>query len=360
MTRYDFLKKAQEKHGFKYIYPTLPYKVLSTDTIDILYKDVLYTQKVSKHLMGRSPEKNTPKKTTEEFIKEAKEIWGEKYDYSLTEYKGALKKIKVIYDGIIFEQIAASHLKYGPEGNMNKEYFLKKSKEIYKDKYDYSLVEYVNCTTKVKIKHNDEIYEQTPKSHLKHCPENISLSTRKTTETFIEESNLVHDFKYNYEKTEYIRNNLKVIITCPIHGDFEQTPISHITNKSGCKKCKDSIGEKKISKILNKYNIHYSREHGFEDCKNIYPLRFDFYIPSMRICIEFDGIQHFEPVEIFGGEESFRKLKQNDLIKNEYCEDNYIDLIRIKYDQVDNIENILYNSLKYHIKRLGLKQKNPL
>jgi very-short-patch-repair endonuclease len=344
MTKQEFLERARETHGYKYQYPYLPDKILSQDDIIIEYKGVEYTQRVVKHiLLGRCPEKNTPTKTTKEFIAEAEAVWGkDKYDYSLTEYKGALKKIKVKYDGIIFEQTAVSHLRSAPELNMNQEYFIKRAIDKWGKKYDYSLVEYTNCKSKVKIIYNKtgEIYEQTPSLHLSCAPENIHLSVRKTTEQFIIEGNRVHDFKYSYNKTEYIKNNIKVIITCPIHGDFTQNPLSHVQG-IGCASCNESKGEKAISKYLDKNLISYYRQHKFEDCKNIFQLPFDFYIPSKRLIIEFDGKQHYEPMVFFGGVEAYERLKVNDNIKNEYCEDNYIDLVRIRYDSIDNIVSIL-------------------
>jgi hypothetical protein len=68
----------------------------------------------------------------------------------------------------------------------------------------------------------------------------------------------------------------------------------------------------------------------------------------MRTCIEFDGEQHFHPVSHFGGIMAYEKLKINDKIKNDYCEDNYINLIRIRWDQIDEISQILQRNLKYH------------
>ena len=68
----------------------------------------------------------------------------------------------------------------------------------------------------------------------------------------------------------------------------------------------------------------------------------------MHTIIEFDGLQHFEPIKHFGGQEAFEKLKTNDKIKNYYCEDNYINLIRIKYDEVDKIERILKGTIMAH------------
>jgi hypothetical protein len=138
----------------------------------------------------------------------------------------------------------------------------------------------------------------------------------------------------------------KLIITCPIHGDFLQRPSSHMKG-FGCSSCVESKGEKAIAKFLDKNNISYYRQHKFDDCKNIFQLPFDFYIPRLRLCIEFDGKQHYEPMSLFGGIEAFEGLKINDNIKNEYCEDNYIDLVRIKYDQLDNIESYLKKVFKY-------------
>jgi len=84
--------------------------------------------------------------------------------------------------------------------------------------------------------------------------------------------------------------------------------------------------------------------------KNVFELPFDFYIPSARTCIEFDGKQHFYPIEHFGGLKTYERLKINDKIKNDYCEDNYINLIRIRYDQMDNIEKLLSDNLKIYLK----------
>ena len=358
MTKQEFLDRAREKHGYKYQYPSIGEKVLSNDTIEIVYNGTTYKQKVIKHiLLGRCPEKNTPIKKTKEFIKESEKIWGKgKYDYSLVEYKGALKKVKIIYDGIVFEQTAVSHLSYAPELNMNQDYFIKKAKDRWGDKYDYSLVKYKHCKSKVKIIYNrtGEIFEQTPYLHLSRAPENIKLSIRKTTDQFIKESKIIHDDKFNYDKTNYVKNNIKVIITCPIHGDFLQNPLSHIQG-CGCPNCNESKGEKEIVKFLNKHNINYSRQHKFQNCKNTFELPFDFYIPSIRTNIEFDGEQHFIPLPFFGGQEALDNVKINDKIKSDYCEDNYINLIRIRYDQIDDIYQILWNNLGDAIKRIKSK-----
>ena len=74
------------------------------------------------------------------------------------------------------------------------------------------------------------------------------------------------------------------------------------------------------------------------------PLPFDFYLHDYNVCIEYDGIQHFKPIEYFGGEEAFQKRQLNDKIKTEYCIDNHITLIRLPYTlSEDEIKNIVLN-----------------
>ena len=71
----------------------------------------------------------------------------------------------------------------------------------------------------------------------------------------------------------------------------------------------------------------------------------------MRTCIEFNGIHHFQPFEYFGGSKTLDILKQNDKIKSDYCEDNFLNLIRIKYDQINIVDEILWENLKSFIKQ---------
>ena len=132
------------------------------------------------------------------------------------------------------------------------EQFIEKTKTVHKDKYDYSLVEYKNNKTKVKIickKHG--IFEQEPKNHIKGqgCPkcakERQQLKQKDNTESFIKKAQLYHSYKYNYSKTVYGKTSKeKVTITCSTHGDFDQTPNNHLTG-SGCPICGKEKGIKK-------------------------------------------------------------------------------------------------------------------
>ena len=129
-----------------------------------------------------------------------------------------------------------------------------------------------------------------------------------------------------------------VKIICPEHGEFNQTPNKHL-NGRGCPKCRYSKGEKKIYSILVKKDIKFETQKKFIDCKYKRFLKFDFYIPHINTCIEFDGEQHTRPINYWGGEKEFKKTQKRDQIKNEYCEKNNIKLYRIKYNE--NIEKIL-------------------
>lgn len=90
-----------------------------------------------------------------------------------------------------------------------------------------------------------------------------------------------------------------------------------------------SIGERAVERYLLNKGWSYISQHSFPNCKNINVLFFDFYVPHLNLSIEFDGKQHFEPVEIFGGEESYESQILKDEIKERYCFDRKIRLIRI-------------------------------
>lgn len=133
---------------------------------------------------------------------------------------------------------------------------IEKFKKVHGNRFDYSLVKFVNTKTKVKIICKEHgIFEQVPNNHLngqicKQCAyiEN-SKNRTKTIEKFIKESNKIHHNKYDYSLVDYKRNNIKVKIICKIHKIiFEQTPDAHINQKSGCPQCK-----------LDKFSIDYRR-----------------------------------------------------------------------------------------------------
>jgi len=345
-----FIFESKKVHGDEYDYSKVDFKNMKSQVIIIKNGDE-YLQRPEKHLLGNKPDKARRLIKTKDFIEKSRSVWGYKYDYSLVEYKGSNVEVSIKYRDEVFRQKPVQHLLgYKCERNTikNEKDFLKKCFLRHGDKYDYSLVEYKGMSEKIKIIFNDEIYEQKASAHLYlgHCEKVIQ---KKTTDKFINEANEIHNFRYDYSKVNYENNQKKVIIICKTHGEFQQVPSSHLSG-TGCTHCDESKGEKKIVKYLKQHNIEFLRQYKFDDCVGIrYKLPFDFYIPSMRTAIEFDGIQHFQPLQIFGGSEAYERLKINDKIKNDYCEINYINLIRIRYDRYDNIYSILWQNLKNYL-----------
>lgn len=118
----------------------------------------------------------------------------------------------------------------------------------------------------------------------------------------------------------------------------------------GCPNCSISNGEKKVEECLLKMEIDYNREHKFENCTYVKELPFDFYLPCYNLCIEYQGIQHYEPIDFLGkGRESaiksFDLIKIKDKIKEDYCQKNKIFLLPIHYNDFDNIEFIIKNKI---------------
>ena len=107
-----------------------------------------------------------------------------------------------------------------------------------------------------------------------------------------------------------------------------------------------SKGEYIIQEILQNHNISFINQYRFDDCKHERRLPFDFYLPENNVCIEYQGKQHYQVVDYFGGVQGFEDRKRNDSIKRRYCKDNDIVLLEIQYGEtIENIEKIILNVL---------------
>jgi very-short-patch-repair endonuclease len=127
--------------------------------------------------------------------------------------------------------------------------------------------------------------------------------------------------------------------------------ISHRSHGTSCPRCNESKGEKKINEVLVLYDIQFDRQYKLDNCRKMLPLPFDFYLNKL-ILVEFDGEQHFKLRKFSKDkkkmQESFAGIKQRDQIKNSYCIENNIPLVRIPYWEYDNVECILENVLGYY------------
>lgn len=234
----------------------------------------------------------------------------------------------------------------------NKE-FITRARNIHGDIYDYSLVNYINSKTKVKIvciKHS--VFQQRPNDHLsgygcRKCQyERTSTLNKFTNKEFIKRGRKVHGDKYDYSECEYVGYENKISIICPEHGVFQQTPHNHLSGY-GCSVCKESLGEKEIRLFLEENKIEYVREKTFENCKDLKPLKFDFYLPNKNWLIEFDGIQHYESIDYFGGTSGLINNKKRDKIKNSFMMKHGMKLLRLPYVLLN--ENEIQETLKHYI-----------
>lgn len=291
------------------------------------------------------------KKTTSEFISEALSIHKGKYDYSKSIYIYAKTKIIIIcpIHGE-FLQIPRKHTA-GQGCNLccggvlkTQQQFLDECKRIHGERYDYSKTLYINDKSKIIVICNIHgEYEVRPQAHLrgqncKKCYEIIRSKclVENNKANVLSRFIKTHGDKFTYNMNNYVGYNSMMEMLCNKHNiSFNQSPANHIAGKIGCVLCQKelfSIGENKIYDILTENNISFVKEKRFPDCKNIKHLRFDFYLQEKNICIEYDGRQHFCNSS-WGGDEELQKRIINDQIKNQYCKDNNIRLIRIRYDE---------------------------
>ena len=308
------------------------------------------------------------KLTSQQFITKSRKIHGNKYDYSQTVYgKNNLEKV-IIFCPIhgSFKQSPSYHLtgrgcpkcgldicKNSRRNNIDD--FIRKSKEIHGNKYDYSSSKYTNVSTKVKIIcpiHGP--FNQTPSAHYilkQECPkcgiEKQKSSMSFNLKDFVEKAQTIHGNLYDYSKVKYVNCHTKINIICKTHGKFSQLPLNHL-KRNGCPTCQSSYGENEILKFLKYNRINYVTQKIFNDCRNPKTNRnlpFDFFIPSKNLVIEYDGEQHFKPYCPINGYHTtlreFKELKHRDKIKTNYAKSKGIKLLRIKYTQFKNIEAIL-------------------
>lgn len=147
-------------------------------------------------------------------------------------------------------------------------------------------------------------------------------------------------FKDRYEFSNYLNlNNINFIPKRPDYF-YKDDWIGYI-DFLGCANNRESIGERLIKSYLDENKIKYEKEKYFESCKSLKKLPFDFYLPENNICIEYDGEFHYKSIDHMGGDERLSKQKRNDDIKDKWCIENGIKLIRISYLKKNKINKIL-------------------
>jgi len=292
-----------------------------------------------------------PKKLTNtEFIEKSKLKHGDKWDYSKVEYINSKNKVIIICkEHGEFIQTASDHLsgcgcpKCDKTNRLTTSNFIERSILVHGDKFDYTKTEYGNNNydlVKIICKEHGE-FRQRPWAHLRGqgCP-NCSNNKLVKNSDFIKRCIEIHGDKWDYSKLEYNGRRNNITIICRQHGEFQQEARVHLDG-FGCKFCNSSKMEDHLSDGLIFIGEFFEKDKRFKECRNINPLPFDFYLPHRNILIECDGIQHHQPIDYFGGKSRFEYQKKNDDIKNKWCVENNISLIRL--NNIDEINQFLKN-----------------
>ena len=222
--------------------------------------------------------------------------------------------------------------------------FIEKCRNIHGDKYDYSKTEYINGKTKVCIicpEHGE--FWQLPHSHLngQGCPNCGKLKLREkyqlSSDEFIQKAKEIHGDRYDYSKVKYVNYKTKVEIICPKHGSFWQTPACHF-KCDGCPTCKGELSVSKQELDLVEYlKTIYDGVINLNDRQIINPLELDMYLPFDNIAIEYDGLYWH----------SSRKIDKNyHLNKTKLCENKGVKLIHIFEDEWIYKTDIVKSRLK--------------
>ena len=283
------------------------------------------------------------KLTLDEFLERVKNIRPE-YDYSLvTEYKNNSTKIPVIChkkdfagrEHGVFMITPADLLKNKGCNKCNGKGFTNDDRKLfcsilYDNKYDYSLSDFSaskNVTTVICPEHGEfkTYFDHHFNANVgcKYCSYPV-----RDIESFKKEANIIHKGYYSYDKSEYIDSHTKLVITCPIHGDFFQTPNAHLRGE-GCPDCiKVSMLENKITTLLNENGIKFikNKKAKWLITEKNGQSHLDFFIPEANLAIECQGKQHFG----FGGwnrKYSYEKRYEIDKWKKEQCDAHKIDLV---------------------------------
>lgn len=297
--------------------------------------------------------------TTQQFIEKAIRVHGNQFCYERSIYIDRLTKVEIFCNTCktIFFQTPHQHIhakngckhcaikKLQTFQTKTHDDFICQATEIHNSQYEY-LTRYVSAHIKIKMRHIlcGHVFDQTPNAHLSHkrgCPkcgiEKRTNALKKHHDDFIKQANKIHNNQFVY-LDKYVSDSKKITMRHILCGHiFKQKASCHLQG-NGCPNCHTSKGEKMIKRWLEERNVVFLYQHKFAECfnpKTNRMLKFDFYLPNHNTAIEFDGLQHYQPVRFFGkmskeqADLAFSKQKELDHIKNEFCKKNNIELVRI-------------------------------
>lgn len=290
---------------------------------------------------------------TNEFLRRAKEIHGERYNYAKVKYKDKRTPVEIIckVHGSFMQRPEDHWRGYGCSRCSKKhkpttKEWVESVKNLYGGIYNFSKVKYKDKRQKVCVicpKHGE--FWTIPGNFSKEisgcpkcCSERKHEKYKKITEQFIRDAQNLHGNLYDYSQVDYYNKSIPVKIICKKHGEFLQIPNVHLMGY-GCKKCLLKSQNKLYKKLCESFkneNIIFETKTPWSGNK-----RYDIYFPERNMVVEYDGAQHFIPIKKFGGETTLKFTKENDTYKTKLCEDNGCKLFRVKYSYTSDDYNNL-------------------
>jgi len=340
----DFLKKASKVHGNAFNYSKVEYKKTHLPVEIICNKcGYQFPQIPASHLSGNGCIKCAEQfPLTDDIFKDLLQEVHDSEIIALEEYKGNKKSIRFRHfcghewmnspGNVIGKRQQGCKECYAKERRMSEKTFKQRLSKKHNGRI-IALDKYITSNTKIKVKHLDcgRIWEIAPRVVMRFgCHD---CAGRKTDAEFRAELEEVHRGEIvALEPYKTARNNIYVKHLICDHV-WRPNPVDLTGKFHGCPKCSSSKGNRKIDDILSERNVNFIREKRFESCRYKNPLPFDFYLPEHEVLIEFDGEQHFIPIDFWGGEKGLEERNLKDSIKNQWAKENSKKLYRIRFDE---------------------------
>lgn len=359
-----FIIKAKEKFGDKFDYSKVEYINSNTPVIIVCPIHGEFQSKPVQFLQSKWGCKkcatieahNKQKMNNEQFITKAKQVWNTKYSYENTNYIDSNHKVTITcpIHGDFKTRPSDFLRKHGcpkckndiiSKNNIktkrwSQEYFLEKAHLMYGNLFSYENARYINQITKLVIHSNvlNEDFIVSPQNFfrgdfpVKYRGETINKSWNSyTTEEFVRIAKIIRP-EYDYSKVEYKNNKNKIEVICPKHGSFYMTPINLIYNNQGCPICVQSRGETFVKNVLDNMKLQYKQQYKLDIQNKCLKIDFCLFVNNQIVFIEYNGIQHYKPIDFFGGKTSFEQQCSRDNLLRAYCKNNDIILFEYKYD----------------------------
>jgi len=363
ITNEEFIRKSKEVHSNKYDYSKSKYTFSRNKLIVICKKHGEFKISPNNHFNGKGCKecgydrsKKSRLKGLDYFIVKSRIHHGDKYNYDNVEYINSKKKVKIICSshGVFFQSLVSHSRGFGCEmcghkfrsdnhhNKLTLKVFIERCVDVWGDLYDFSKIKkYINNTAKVNVictKHGEFI--STPRQLMEgsgcyECGlEKISDSQRIEYPEFIEKLKDIWEDKYDV-KPEHYESFQSFKVYCKTHDHYWTSNGSNFLKGHGCRHCGYSVskGENKIFKLLKKNKINFIEQYSFNGMRDKRKLRCDFFLPKLNLIIEYNGKQHYDSVDFFGGSKGLKSTQKRDKIKYDFCKKNKINFEIIRYDE---------------------------